>query len=263
MTVPRLRAPAAALACALLTACSSAVSGSAAPAAGTPPPAAAAPPASTAPAVPESERRDIEVLEQGFTAWPVEFLGNKVSYAVALRNPNPSTWVADRVLVTFTFRDATGAVVLIDDLGTVYTVLPGQTTAVVTNGLADDPATLPTSMEVAIVETDWVQAADVTPGAVTMGPAVTRPEPDGDRYPGLFVECDATSTYTSVLPSVAVHLVYRDAAGVIIGGSLNRVGADAGGLPGAATTSLELFDYFPPPPGVPAAECYSSFVTPR
>jgi hypothetical protein len=121
-------------------------------------------------------------------------------------------------------------------------------------------------MEVEITRTQWFTTDDVTPGSVTFGPATVRPvqKDPGDSVDGVVVGCEATSTFASKLGNAYVEILYLDATGKIIGGDANNSTIDNQfiAIPGTARTTFEMKELFSPPGGVPAAQCYGSYVTP-
>lgn len=218
-------------------------------------------PATTAEPAPR-ERVEIEILDRGFTSWEAPALDRPlISWAVVVRNPNPDTWLARAADLTITFSDSAGAVVASTDLPVVLTIQPGAKGAA--GGGLDSGGGIATSMSVRLDGTEWVRTDRIPAGSVTMGPATTRPDTSLGAD-ALIIDCDARSTYRLTPEEVSVAAVYRDAAGVIIGGTLFRTDIDSALLsfPAQATTPMEFRSFDPPPSGVPAAECYPVLVGP-
>lgn len=265
----------------MLAGCSASIAGSASPApaggAGSAPSASVPAPAGGAGApvdstpfppatLSEGERADVEIVDSGFTAYDVEFTGKVISYAIRLRNPNASSWIATSVRMHVTFDDPSGTTVYDDDLVIIYHVPPKATSAAggtAVGGDLSELATSPTVMNVEITDISWFSTDDVTPGAITMGPATVKPGPP-DTVDSVIVSCAARSTYASKVGSFSVNFVFLDAAGKIIGGNADNTTIDNEflSIPGEAVSPLEFEELFSLPDGVPAAECYPSFVTP-
>jgi hypothetical protein len=216
--------------------------------------------------IPESQRAEIEVIDQGFTAYDVEFTGKIISYAIKVRNPNPSSWVASSVQMNATFTDDAGNLIYEDDFAVIYTIPPDAVSAAGGTAIGGDlreVSAQPTRMTVEVTDTSWFSTDDVAPGTLVMGPATVRPGND-DSVDSVVVSCDAQSSYRSELGSGSIAIVFLDATGKIIGGNSDNTTIDNDfiSIAGESVTPLEMELLFSLPDGVPAAECYPSFVGP-
>jgi hypothetical protein len=246
---------------------------SAAAAAGTAtaaPPGPTALPTAAARPVPLAARDEaplpvLEVVSQGFSAYPAQYTGNVTSWAVKLRNPNAATWHATGASLRVTFTDANGAVVLVEEGPVTADVGPGQITAFASTNTREATG-LATAMQVEVLDTNWTDGRYRAVGEITMGPATARPAtgPGTDISPQVLVDCSASSTFLSKLSSFFVTVVYLDAQGRIIGGSSHNSDIDGAilSVPGGGRAEFTLKGYFVPPSGVPAVECHANFVRP-
>jgi hypothetical protein len=151
----------------------------------------------------------VELVEAGFSVKD----GN-VSYTAVVSNPNPSAWVANYMPVRFDFYDADDGLVTTATGNT--TLLPGQTGAVI--GTTND-AQGATRMEVVIAngENDW-QIIDEIAGEFTFSDIKTRATDYGPTTTGRI-----SSTFEEQVDDVRVDVVYKDAAGKVLGGSYTYV----------------------------------------
>jgi hypothetical protein len=253
---------------------------SAAPAAAAPAAVATSAPTTTVPPLPsrpvalpayplasnEAPRPVLEVVDQGFSAYAVQYSGNVTSWAVKLRNPNTDTWSATGASLRVTFTDQSGAVVLTEEGPFTADVGPGQVVAYGSTDSGGNATGIATAMRVEVLDTNWTESEYRAAGEITMGPATARPAtgPGTDISAKVLVDCTASSTFLSKLGSFFVTTVYRDAQGRIIGGSTHNSDIDGETLsvPGGGTAQFTLQGYFAPPSGVPAAECSANFVRP-
>ena len=217
--------------------------------------------------IPEGQRADVEVIDQGFTAYDVEFTGKVISYAIKVRNPNPSSWVASSVQLTAQFTDDAGTLIYEDDFAVVYTIPPNAVAAVGGTAIGGDlreVSAQPTEMTVEVTDISWFSTDDVAPGTLVMGPATVRPGAPDSTTDSVIVSCDAQSSYRSELNSGSIAIVFLDATGKIIGGNSDNTTIDNDfiSIAGESVTPLEMELLFSLPDGVPAAECYPSFVGP-
>lgn len=208
----------------------------------------------------------LEVTGTGFTVREVPQLGGPtpaISYAVTLRNPNPEEWIAGVVSVRATFLDAAGVTVAVGRREPGLGIRPGRSSAVTEPTVPVRPGGVPASMSVEVEVLRWASVRDVS-GSVTAGPATTRPDLTDPDAPGLVIDCSATSTYAGPQGPDVASIVYRDAAGTIIGGLATDEQSDGRPveIPGNATTPLQFYDEFPPRDSVPVAECHLSGGTP-
>jgi hypothetical protein len=214
----------------------------------------------------EASQPVLEVVDQGFSAYAVQYTGNVTSWAVKLRNPNPDTWSATSTSLRVTFTDASGAVVLVEDEILTADVGPGQVVAFGSTDSSGSATGIATGMQVEVLDTRWTDGQYRAEGEIIMGPATARPAtgPGTDISSKVLVDCTATSTFLSKLSSFFVSVVYLDAQGRIIGGSSHNSDIDGETLdvPGGGTAQFTLQGYFSPPSGVPAAECSANFVRP-
>jgi len=283
----------AALALVALAGCATAIPGRALPLADAAGPAQATAPASSAPVaigsaaaqpsavpgqpvkatpwppatIPESQRKDPQIVDSGFTAYDVEYSGKVISYAARVKNPNPSSWVASSVQMDVKFTDDAGKVIYDSDFEVVYTITPGATSAIggtAVGGDLADVTTQPTKMSVTITDVSWFSTDDVAPGTITFGPATVKAGTRDSSTDSVVVSCAATSSYRSKLGSGSIAIVYLDPAGKIIGGNSDNSDIDHEfiSLAGEAVTPIEMEELFSLPTGVPAAACYPSFVGP-
>lgn len=217
--------------------------------------------------IPEGQRADVEVIDQGFTAYDVEYSGKVISYAIKVRNPNPSSWVASSVRMDAKFTDDAGNLVYQDDFAVIYTIPPDAVSAVGATAVGGDlreTTAQPTKMTVEVTDIDWFSTDDVAPGTLVMGPATVRPGTRDSTTDSVIVSCDAYSSYRSELNSGSIAIVFLDATGKIIGGNSDNTTIDNDfiSLAGESVTPLEMELLFSLPDGVPAAECFPSFVGP-
>jgi hypothetical protein len=215
----------------------------------------------------ESQRADPTIVDSGFTAYDVEYTGKVISYAARVKNPNPSSWVASSVRMDVKFTDDAGKLLYEDDFAVIYTLNPGDTSAVAGTAVGGDLADLttsPTKMSVTITDVDWFSTDDVAPGKITFAPATVKAGTRDSGTDSVVVSCAASSSYRSKLASGSVAIVYLDAAGKIIGGDSDNSDIDHNfiSLAGESVTPLEMEELFSLPTGVPAAACYPSFVGP-
>jgi hypothetical protein len=204
------------------------------------------------------------VAEKGFTAFTPNFGVPSATYGVLVRNPNAATWVATTVYLDITLREHAGAVVGTDSIESISTFLPGATAAL-GGGMATDGTDV-ASMDVVIRRQGWETADAFGPAEITAGPATTRsfvgPEGTESR---LQVTCTLTSTFPDAVTNLTVRVIYRDEQGAIIGGM--ETGADIDNIDldiqPAVPTEVALLDLFPPPSGVPIAECHPNFESER
>ena len=128
--------------------------------------------------IPEAERADVEVIDQGFTAYDVEYTGKVISYAIKVRNPNPTSWVASSVRMDAKFTDDAGTLIYEDDFAVVYTIPPDAVAAAggtAIGGELRETTAQPTKMTVEVTDISWFSTDDVAPGTLVMGPATVRP----------------------------------------------------------------------------------------
>jgi hypothetical protein len=207
----------------------------------------------------------LEVVDQGFSAYAVQYSGNVTSWGVKLRNPNTGNLYATGVSLRVTFTDATGAVVLVEEGPVTADVAPGQVIAFGSTDIRGATG-LATAMHVEVVDTNWTDGEYRAAGQITMGPATARPGtgPGSDLNTQVVVDCSASSTFLSKLSSFFVSVLYLDAQGRIIGGSNHNSDIDGETLsvPGGGNARFTLEALFAPPSGVPAAECSPNFVRP-
>lgn len=199
----------------------------------------------------------LEVVEKGFSSYAIQFSGQKMSYAVLLRNPNTVPVRAQSATVRVTFTDAAGTVVLTGDDLVLTDLGPGQTTAI--GGIDLGKATgIPVAMTAEVIKTRWSSGANAVPGEITTGPATVRPGPYSAN--SLLIDCTATSTFASKVVLRTMTVVLRDAQGKIIGGLGTYDDAEGKrlGVPGngAAPFTLRAFQT---PPQVPSATCYPNY----
>jgi hypothetical protein len=217
--------------------------------------------------IPEAERADVEVIDQGFTAYDVEYTGKVISYAIKVRNPNPNSWVASSVRMDAKFTDDAGTLIFEDDFAVIYTIPPDAVAAAggtAIGGELRETTAQPTKMTVEVTDISWFSTDDVAPGTLVMGPATVRPGTRDSASDSVVVSCDAHSSYRSELNSGSIAIVFLDATGEIIGGNSDNTTIDNDfiSIPGESVTPLEMELLFSLPDGVPAAECYPSFVGP-
>lgn len=196
----------------------------------------------------------LEVVEKGFSSYAIQFSGQKLSYAVLLRNANTTAVRAQSATVRVTFTDAAGAVVLTGDDLVLTDLGPGQTTAIGGTDLGKATG-IPATMTAEVLKTRWSSAANGVPGEITTGPATVRPGPYSAN--SLLVDCTATSTFASKVVVRTMTVVLRDAQGKIIGGFGTYDDAEGKrlGVPGNGTTAFTLRAW-QTPPQVPSAACY-------
>ncbi|WP_214407763.1 serine/threonine-protein kinase [Pseudonocardia lacus] len=220
---------------------------------------------------PAPGRADLEVADFGFT--PVQNgVGDwAITWAIRVRNPNPSDWTVSSVNMTVTFTDDRGVVLNQGEDVSIYPVLPGATNAASSYGLAfgsaDTYSVRPARMNITVTSVNW--SSDPEEGVVTFGPADLQP-PDGDSVGRSYrVSCEATSTAAEeVQPTVMVLLL--DDEGRIVGGESTsqrydpeqRAGYPYSSivLPPGSTTPLELL-LDAAPEEAASAECYGSYYT--
>lgn len=207
----------------------------------------------------------LEVVDQGFSAYAVQYSGNVTSWAVKLRNPHTDTWSATSATLRATFTDASGTVVLVEEEYLYGDVAPGKVVAFGSTDSGANATGIATAMQVEVLETRWNDFPRAT-GDITMGPATVRPAsgPGSDITPKVLVDCSATSTFLSKIAGLSVTMVYLDATGRIIGGSQQNSDIDGTPLsvPGGGTAEFTLQGWFSPAGGVPAAECSANFLRP-
>lgn len=189
-----------------------------------------------APSLEPEARADPTVVAQGFTA---DTETDSVSYAVVIENPN-ATWVPRFVDVSITFLDADGTE-LTTETQTITGLLPASETAVAgeaagaggatemeveienLNGL---PSELRSSLEEAgQYEYEGIQTAQVPSGGITTSGQVV-------------------SRFAREQSNVAIHAVYYDADGEVIGGAGASVDHVLPGAPAAfeASTAVTVPD---------------------
>jgi hypothetical protein len=233
-----------------------------------PPPSRGVPrPAYPAPLTPASQdsRPALEVVDQGFSSYAVEYTGYVTSWAVKLRNPHADTWSATSTTLRVTFTDASGAVVLVEEAPAFGDVGPGQVVAFGSTDSGGDATGIATAMRVEVLDTRWNDFPRAQ-GDITMGPATARPAPASnlDVAKKLLVDCTASSTFLSKIAGMSVSMVYLDAQGRIIGGSQQNSDIDGEMLsvPGGGTADFTVQGWFAPPSGVPAVECSANYLRP-
>lgn len=187
--------------------------------------------------LPEIEQRepppieDLEVVEQGFTTFQSgdDLLG---SYGFVVENTGDEPF--EDVPVSLTFLDSAGNVVG-EDSGisgtTIGLVQPGEQLAVagalntVSLGILDPGTTDVAEMEIAFGEPGFdATYGDLPPdGTIEVSAIASLAEANGDHETTFTM----TSTYPVEIQEPKAYLIYRNAAGDIIGG------ARSGGLDGA------------------------------
>lgn len=199
---------------------------------------------------------NVEVVESGFSSYAIQFSGQKMSYAVVVRNPNTAPVRAESFTVRLTFTDAAGNVVFSGDDLVLTDLAPGKKTATGGNDLGRSTG-IPVAMKAEVLKTRWSDMAKGVPGEVTMGPATVRPGPYSAN--SLLVDCTATSTFDSKVVVRTMGVVLRDAHGKIIGGSGQSDDSEGKrlGVPGKGSAAFTLRSFLTPPQ-VPAAECYAN-----
>ncbi len=157
----------------------------------------------------------VEVVDKGFTA---EEYG---TWAVVLRNPNPTGWAVDRMNVTVDFLDKNGD--LVDTEESSITLVPGQTSAIY--GTFDDlRGTKSMVVTPSNADDDWTEL-DFEPGSFSFERVKTKK--NAIDYPvttGMIV-----SNFADRMDDVSVIAVYKNRSGKILGASGSTVDhVDAG-----------------------------------
>jgi hypothetical protein len=247
------------------------IAGTAAPAGS---PVVVAPAAAGAPAATEisvADRRGIEVVETGFSSFPLPYSAGLVrTVAVVVRNPNPSTWTARGIDLKITLRDAAGQAIPFDDNARVEVIPPGATRAYAytKEGAGAMAYAVPARVDVEIAPVRyWLRVEDVAPGDITLGQATgSSLKPRGfTSAASLQVTCDATSTLPVKPKLFSLVVLYRDADGKLIGGVRNYATIDRTDFSVApnASTRLEAEILNPPPEVPPTVQCFPDFNAPQ
>jgi hypothetical protein len=250
------------------------IAGTAAPAA---PPAAAAPVAAGGAADPPAteisaaDRREIEVVETGFSSFTLPFSsGLTRTVAVVVRNPNPTTWTASGVDLKITLRDASGEVIPFDDNARVEVIPPGATRAYAytREGSGAVASAVPAALDVVVTPVKyWLRAEQVAAGDITIGRATGNPLKARGLGPvsTLQVTCDASSTLPLRPKLFSLVVLYRAAGGELVGGarSYSTIDRTEYSLAPNASTRLEAEIMNPPPDPPPTIECFPNYGAPR
>lgn len=156
--------------------------------------------------VPTAPRADVAVLESGFSTRTGST--NVVAFAVVLRNPNPTHWVAARITVNVAFLGADGSV-LASANENAGPIAPDTTFAV---GNSAFPTAAPASIKVTVSTSQW-QELDVKFGTFSFSGVKTTAGTFSTKTSGLI-----GSTFVQEPTLVKIVAVYRNAAGAVIGG---------------------------------------------
>lgn len=167
----------------------------------------------------------VEVVETGFS-----YSGGDLHYAVILRNPNESGWVANYMAVQVGMVDGSGD--LIDSASDNITLLPGQTSAIV-GSVTGAKATKALEVQVANGESDW-QEIDYQAGNLAISQVkVNRGEYDNS------VTGRVESHFSEQVEDLQVIVVYRQGGG-IIGGDYTYVDF----VPANGKSSFKMYSDF-------------------
>jgi hypothetical protein len=165
---------------------------------------------------PEPEARvDPTVVAQGFTA-NAEL--DSATYAVVIENPN-STSVPRFVSVTITFLDAEGSV-LTTETQNVNGMLPRSETAVAGDASGAGGAT---EMEVRVSLLNGLPSRVRSSLSEAGDYEYERVETAGEGLGGITTTGMILSGFESEQINVPIHVVYYDAAGVVVGGTATVV----------------------------------------
>ena len=186
--------------------------------------------ATSTPKETEVPRLDIQLAEHGFTQLPPNSIGSSYGlYAAVVKNPNPTTWIAEDINVNITFFDAAGSVVDSEN-ATIPVLAPGQTAAIGDSGSMAGVA----KMEVKALVDSW-DKAEGTFGSFTAEGAKIVSDTFGMKATGTLV-----STYAKDLKEVRAVAVFRNAKGAIVGGGFTYVDfVPANGKIGFSINSLQ------------------------
>lgn len=181
------------------------------------------------------------MLEHGFTPFPGDT--DYASYGILIENPNPDTHLPIFTTVSITAKDVEGVVVATQS-ETILAIPPGQTTAVA--GLIFD-AGAATTLEILVNPSRW-QTIDYQAGTWEYRNVRTvRQDYGGWRTTGELV-----SGFQTTREGVPVSVIYRNAAGAIVGGDTTYVDVvPVGGAIGFEVSSIADF------PDVAATEVYA------
>jgi hypothetical protein len=166
------------------------------------------------------------VDEFGFTAMPGD-AGNLASFGAVLTNPN-SEWAVYRMLIQINLFDAGDEFVGGAEVN--VTVLPGQTTAVSGQAFGAGDAV---RMLVAIPEDPTPYVPFTASGTIDVSGVSV-----GSIEGGTLTSGDLESSLSSDQNFLQLFAVYRDAGGLVIGGSTGAVEAIASG----ASVPFEIID---------------------
>ncbi len=150
---------------------------------------------------------NVQIVRQGFAQLPAEADGGqKLTYAVVLRNPRSNQVAADvHAIISFTSRNGVAIEPEDKDLNAL---LPGQTSAV--TGDVDGAGV--TQMSVRVVVTRWAPAQGLSGSLTASGINSNRVADE------LTTTASVHSTLARNLSDVKVTAVYYNGAGQIIGG---------------------------------------------
>ncbi len=187
------------------------------------------------------EPADLVVTETGFTIFG-HGSDADLQYAIVIKNPNPTNWVANSMSVDLAFLDKSGDVLTTDS--TYITALPGQTTAI-TDDVFDAAGTA--SIEVTIAnDSDSWQDEGTDLGSMTFTGVKTRFDSGGAPITTGRMVSSFSEDQEAFLPTV-----YRNKADKVIGGALGLVDTVKAG--GTAAFSVDGdYKY----PGFATAEVY-------
>lgn len=192
----------------------------------------------------EVNQRDLEIVKQGFTTFSQEYIDTPLgSYGVVFKNPNRTSWVANRVSINVSFFDAAGTVVK-TETDTLTAILPGQSAAV-----GDTVYDLPPSavrIETQASVGDWTEFEGST-GAFAFEGLSTTPE----EYGGLRTNATVRSSFVEDQKNVEITAIYTRADGSIVGGAYTFLDfVPAGGAIGVEISATSTI------PGVVGTELY-------
>ena len=200
------------------------------PAAATAAPPTPAPVPTLAPPTPtvaptEEAQQPLRVVEFGFS----QTKAGSVYYGIVVENPN-TTWAAFGTGVGITFLDAGGKEVTRLG-GLIGQLLPGQRTAI---GSYSPSAQGAKTMQVELETQDWAPLGE-QPVPLTVTDVETKTS-------GNVMTTTGTITNSSAQPFdfVSIQIVYRDAAGKIIGGWSDITSVPASGKADFEVRALEV-----------------------
>lgn len=180
---------------------------------------------------PPEEKKELELVGSGYTVTG-EGSDLYVYYGVKIKNPTKD-YVSEFATIRVTARNEAGEVLDTSDQ-VLNQIFPGETSGWA--GMGPSTQEQPASVDIEIVDSDWLKVASEVPTPLTATISTVSPDEYGYTTVAGEVENPNDETYESV----AVVVIFTDANGKITGGDITYADNVAPG--GKTPFSLDLLD---------------------